>query len=449
MRAALVRFGLLAAALLTAGRGPAAAPATDPAARGPFTPQRQTVSVPGTGGASLSTDVYYPRHATGGVDTAAAPCPVLVLGHGFAQAKEQHVNQGLHWASRGYITLIPTFNGGSDHSRNADDLRQCIEWILARHAEVGSIFYQRVRPDRIGATGHSAGGLSAIVAAARDARIRALAPMDPVDNNNLGLDALGALAIPLAITYSEPSSCNANGSAATLFAAAPGHKRGIRIVGGNHSEPQDPVSFLSGLTCGAANTNRQALYRRYVTGWFEYYLKGDPAYAPWAFLLPGSPVATDLAANRITYTETPAASPLAEWRAIHFAAGDPAGSNEADPDGDQIPNLLEYAFGLDPRGPGRDGLPAGVLVHSNQALALGMSFPKVTLAADLTYVVEASSNLVQWTTGSLYRGTNAAAVNPVTAEVSRTGLGVETITVRDLGTAGAGGRFLRLRVVSP
>ena len=113
-------------------------------------------------------------------------------------------------------------------------------------------------------------------------------------SGDLGLAALGSLAIPLAITHSEPSSCNASGSAATLFAAAPGRKRGIRIVGGNHSEPQDPVSFLSSLTCGAANTNRQALYRRYVTGWFEYYLKGDPAYAPWAFLLPGSPAAADL-----------------------------------------------------------------------------------------------------------------------------------------------------------
>lgn len=435
-----------AAGLAAAGGAGAAGPATDPAARGSFTPQRQTLSIPGTGGAALSTDVYYPRQATGGVDAAAAPCPVLVVGHGFSQAKEQHVNQGLHWASRGYVVLIPTFNGGSDHSRNADDLRQCLDWILARHADAASVFYQRVRPERIGATGHSAGGLSAIVAAARDPRIRALAPMDPVDNGGLGLAALATLSIPVAITHSEPSSCNASGSAATLFAAATGRKRGIRIVGANHSEPQDPVGFLSSLTCGSANTNRQALYRRCVTGWFEYYLKGDAAYAPWTFLLPGSPVAADLAANRITYAETPPSSPFAEWRAIHFPPGDASSASEADPDGDGIPNLMEYALGLDPRAASREGLPTAGLLSTNGNRFLTLAFTKVTLASDLAYVVEASSNLVQWTAGSSYSGTNAAAGNPVTAEVSRTGLGLETVTVRDLSAAGTPGRFLRLRV---
>jgi dienelactone hydrolase len=425
------------------------APGTDPAARGPFTPQRQAFSIPGTGGANLSADVYYPRHATGGVEAAAAPCPVLVLGHGFSQAKEQHVNQGLHWASRGYVAIIPSFNGGSDHSRNADDLVRCIDWMVARHADPASIFHQRMRLDRVGATGHSAGGLSAIVAASRDGRIRAVAPMDPVDNGGLGTAALANLAVPVAITYSEPSSCNASGSAATLYGAATGRKRGIKIIGANHSDPQDPVSFLSGLTCGSANTNRQALYRRYVTGWFDYYLKGEAAAAPWVFPLPGSAVAADRAANRITYAETPPASPMAEWRSIHFWGAETAGAPEADPDGDGLPNLVEYGLGLDPWSPARTGLPRPAAVQTNNNRFLALTFTRVMLATDLSYMVETSSNLLQWAAGSTYAGTNSPADSGLTTEVSRAGTGLESVTVRDLTPAGtATPRFLRLRLQS-
>jgi hypothetical protein len=58
---------------------------------------------------------------------------------------------------------------------------------------------------------------------------------------------------------------------------------------------------LSILTCGGANSTRQALYRRYMAGWFEYHLRGDASYAPWILNYPGGQLAADLTANRITY----------------------------------------------------------------------------------------------------------------------------------------------------
>jgi dienelactone hydrolase len=256
---------------------------------------------------TLWTDVYFPTNsAGGGLDPEAAPCPVIVLGHGFSQSKSHHVNQGKHWASRGCIALIPNFNAASDHSRNADELRRCIDWIFAQHADPSSQFFGKVWTNRVGATGHSAGGLSAIVAAARDPRIRALAPMDPVDNKNLGVNALPKVKIPTAIIYSEPSACNARGSALQLYNAATPPKRGIKIVGANHTDPQDPAGLLSSIICGKPNATRQARYRRYVTGWFEYHLRDDTRYGPWVFNLPDSHVAADLASGLITYDEAPA-----------------------------------------------------------------------------------------------------------------------------------------------
>jgi hypothetical protein len=131
--------------------------------------------------------------------------------------------------------------------------------------------------------------------------------MDPVDNGGQGVAALPSVAVPIAMTWSEPSSCNANGSAQTLFAQARGIRRGIKVVGANHSDPQDPAGFVSVLTCGAPDAERQALYRRYMAGWFERYLRNDPSYDPYVYNYPAGLLNADLEAGRITYR---AAAPL-------------------------------------------------------------------------------------------------------------------------------------------
>jgi hypothetical protein len=374
-----------------------------------------------------------------------------VLGHGFSQSKDQHVNQGRHLATRGYLVLIPNSNAASDHSRYADDLRKCIDWIEARDADTNSLFFGRVRADRVGATGHSAGGLSAILAASRDPRIRAVSPMDPVDNGGLGVAALVNLATPVAITYSEPSSCSASGSALTLYNAALAPKRGMRIVGANHTDPQDPASPLSALFCGAANGARQTLYRRYMAGWFEYHLRGDASYGPWVFNQPGGPLASDLGLSQITYAEAPA--PLPAWRYVNFgtnASNEVVAGDCADPDGDLLFNIEEYAFNTDPLASNATRSVTASLVTTNGQRFLAMTFPLVTAATDITYRVEASTDFQTWLNGCTYSGTNRVTATAHTTEFARTGAGLEAIIVRDNTPVGAmPQRFLRLRVTQP
>ncbi len=77
---------------------------------------------------------------------------------------------------------------------------------------------------------------------------------------------------------------------------------GVKIVGGTHCDPEDPTNILCTLVCGSASSTRQALYRRYVTGWFEYYLRCDASYESWVH---GSQVQADLSAGRITFDVAP------------------------------------------------------------------------------------------------------------------------------------------------
>jgi dienelactone hydrolase len=426
--------------------GASAMEVSDPAGNGQFPTYQTTVSIPGTQGANLSADLYYPGDANG-LSQEAGRCPVIVLGHGFSQSKANHANQGLHLATRGYIVLIPNSNSSSDHSRFADDLIKCIDWMEQRNNDPGSVFHALARVDRVGVGGHSAGGLSAILAASRDTRIRAVSTMDPVDNGGLGEAALPGISAPVAITYSEPSNCNANGSALVLYNAAVAPKRGIKIVGANHSDPQDPASFTSNLFCGSANSTRQALYRRYMSGWFEYHLRNDARYGPWVFNLSGGRLVQDLQANRITFNEIRA--PMAAWRFVQFGVdSDNVGlaGDSADPDADGRSNLLEYAFNTDPLVPDEPGLPDSQLVELESGTHLAIRFPRVTAASDIIYQVESSDDLGEWYPGSSYSGSGETPVTETTTEVSREGAGLETLIVRDNSPVGAGAGFLRLSV---
>lgn len=282
--------------------GPPLLAATDPGTPGGFLPGRQNTDIPVGGGASRNADIYYPA-AGGGVDPGAGLCPAVIFGHGFSRNKDRYTDFGEHLASRGFIVLIANYRcgifSGCDHSANADEMRSLIDWILARNADPGSIFFGRVNPARIGTSGHSAGGLQALVAAVRDSRVSASAPLDPVDSGGLGVGSLPLASFPVAITFSEPSSCNAQGSALDLYEAARPQKRGVKLAGANHCDPEKNLDFFGcALTCGAWNAERHRRYLRYATGWFEYFLHCDPEYKEW---VAGSRVAEDTSAGLIAY----------------------------------------------------------------------------------------------------------------------------------------------------
>ena len=130
------------------------------------------------------------------------------------------------------------------------------------------------------------------------------------------------------------------------------------------------------------------------------------------------------------------------WRSGHFTAAqlsDGAISGDlADPDGDGVPNLLEYALNLNPLVADRSGLPTVSSVAEGSGYCVTLTYTKVKAATDLTYTVEVSGDLVNWNSGSDY-----------TADISMLDQGTtEQVTTRDLTTIGpdAPQRFARLRV---
>lgn len=104
----------------------------------------------------------------------------------------------------------------------------------------------------------------------------------------------------------------------------------------------------------------------------------------------------------------------------------------ADPDLDGIPNAAEYALGLGPKLADTNPLQAEVING-----VLQVSYPRNTLASEVTVTPEISDDLSTWSSGPAHLA--------VLSQVNLGG-GVRRVTVKDLAGTGARQRFVRLRM---
>ena len=129
------------------------------------------------------------------------------------------------------------------------------------------------------------------------------------------------------------------------------------------------------------------------------------------------------------------------WQAAHFTSvelADTAVSDDAaDPDGDGLNNLAEFALGRDPRVPDAEAATPTTIQNISGTNYLTISFRRRTPALDLAYAVQSSGDLTgAWSTDAVQVG--SAVSN---------GDGTETVTYRDSLPANAGSRrFLRVLV---
>jgi hypothetical protein len=142
-----------------------------------------------------------------------------------------------------------------------------------------------------------------------------------------------------------------------------------------------------------------------------------------------------------------ALTPIESWRQQNFQSTTNAGSaaDTADPDGDGIVNLLEYALGLPPKTGSRVGLPAAGKTSDGRLLTI--TYQRNPALTDLTYEVEAANELGAWTT--IARSTAGGATSNLggRSEFIETGTVIKTVTVIDLSFINrTPKRWLRLKV---
>jgi dienelactone hydrolase len=254
-------------------------------------------------GGTLTADLYYP--ASGGqVDPAGAPYPAVVFAHGFMSNRSYHSGNGQHLAGWGYVVAIPNLPD-NDVEVRASDVQTLFSYLAAENARSASRFFHKIDVQRFGVVGHSLGGMTALVVAARDTRIRAAVALDPaggpLSDWDAGAEAPGITA-PFAIIGAPAQLCNNNAEYDSIYPdIGATHKARMVLANAGHCDfmdGEDSAAQYCSLFCGKPfDEGRLALAERYTAAWFNYYLHLDTDY--YAYLY-GDAVDPDVDQGRIT-----------------------------------------------------------------------------------------------------------------------------------------------------
>jgi len=140
------------------------------------------------------------------------------------------------------------------------------------------------------------------------------------------------------------------------------------------------------------------------------------------------------------------ATPIQSWRQTNFGTSANAGNaaDNADPDKDGVPNLVEYGLGMNPNVSNQTGLPTYTIATGSGVISFGRNLA----ATDVTYLVQASNDLVTWT--SLATRTAGSGSWSTLAGVVLTDPGTGPVSVKDNVTVAAQSpRFMRVAVTNP
>lgn len=205
---------------------------TDYGVLGPYTYSTSTGTDNG-GSCSLSYSLMTP-------DGITDP-QLVILGHGFMRSADNMVGWAQHFASWGFEVAVPSLCHSSifdvNHAQNGLDMV-----ALATALGGNAIF-----------SGYSAGGLSAVVAAASSSDAIGLLGLDATDGgfNDNSVYASG-LTIPVMGIAGEPSLCNSENNGVDLYKNAANNMM-VRVTEADHCDFEAPTDMGCEALCQGTN----------------------------------------------------------------------------------------------------------------------------------------------------------------------------------------------------
>ncbi len=134
--------------------------------------------------------------------------------------------------------------------------------------------------------------------------------------------------------------------------------------------------------------------------------------------------------------------PYENWRAQYFTAAELANAaisgDLADPDGDGIPNLAEFAFDLNPRVISHPNLPRGFVQNTSGTNYFYLQYNERNAPAGVQYLLQTSPDLQSWTT-------SPASFTQVSANDNGDGTSLVTLRLQSPVSANPAG-FVRIAV---
>lgn len=248
----------------------ALAQSTDPAAQGPHLVRRVDLPVRHADGSTSTLRVLLPT-------AADRERPTILLVHGLWVGPGLYDSSAEQIASRGYaVALFDQFSRAStDLAGWVAAARGSIDALARAAADPGSDLFGELDMDRLGAMGHSYGGMTAIGLAATDPRVKAAVAWAPgAARRELLLQYAATMPdVPTLVVTGRFDPIAIPGTFGRPAYDAIPHRRKlyVQVAMANHATFSDMLSLTGGAPRQAA--------RRYANAWFDRWLVGaaDPA----------------------------------------------------------------------------------------------------------------------------------------------------------------------------
>jgi dienelactone hydrolase len=215
-------------------------------------------------GKSVKVDSFLPQ--------TPGAAPVVIVAHGFSRNRKTMAGWGSLLAQEGFIAVVPDLPFWSDHAGNGRALAELLTKVKS-----GGLDPQAKAAGRAALVGFSAGGLSTLLAAARDTNVSCWVGLDPVGMGRQTQQAAALLKIPCFVLRAEPAPWNAHGNAREMFAALPGPAFSLVVTGATHVDAENPTSRAAEWACGKSDPARREVFGRYLLASLRTGLLADEA----------------------------------------------------------------------------------------------------------------------------------------------------------------------------
>lgn len=206
--------------------------------------------------------------------------PAVVFGHGWLQPSDRYRGLLRHLASWGIVAASPTTQRGplASHRLYAADLRTALDVCVGVRLGDGDI---SVDPAKLGLAGHSTGGGAAVLAAAEDSRVRAVATIAPAEVRPSAQTAAALCTMPgmhLAAERDLIAPAAGHAEAIALAWGGPATLRSVRKA--SHLGITEGRHWSQLLLDGKPERSTQRAGKAMLTAFFLYHLAGEKKYGP-------------------------------------------------------------------------------------------------------------------------------------------------------------------------
>ncbi|MET0237047.1 MAG: alpha/beta hydrolase [Kibdelosporangium sp.] len=204
--------------------------------------------------------------------------PAIAFGHGWIQPPGRYHGLLRHLASHGIVVAAPATHTGplGSHRLFAADLLNALDISVRARLGDGQV---RVSANRLGLAGHSFGGGSAVLAAATDSRIKAVATLAAAESRPSAAEAARYCGMPgLHLTAANDLIAPAVANAAIIARNWAGPVQVRELAKAGHLGFTEGRHWSQLLLPGKGEHRTQRMSRALLTAFFLKHLTGSSKY---------------------------------------------------------------------------------------------------------------------------------------------------------------------------